>query len=327
MNKCMETDKPLISILMAVYEPRLDWLRDQLLSLNAQTYPNLRLYIRDDCSNAALYQKIQLCVQDCISAFPYTIVRNRINLGSNGTFERLTTEAEGEYFAYCDQDDVWLPEKLTVLQQAIEHNRALLACSDMYIIDCSGKRIADSITKVRRHHRFKSGENLAKGLLTHNFVTGCTMLVRSVQAKAAVPFCPYMVHDHYIALHCAAYGALYSVSEQLISYRIHGGNQTNILGGVRDKSSYGIIRINTCVSAFEWLQEHFPCVGDLQQSISQYLVWLRVRELNWKQVGFASSLWEKRSYGPRVSVFEIVAARAPEKLFLLAIYAAKKNWI
>lgn len=50
MKRCMETGKPLISILMAVYEPRLDWLREQLDSLNAQTYPNLRLYVRDDCS-------------------------------------------------------------------------------------------------------------------------------------------------------------------------------------------------------------------------------------------------------------------------------------
>ena len=39
----MGTDKPLISILMAVYEPRMDWLREQLMSLNDQTYPNLRL--------------------------------------------------------------------------------------------------------------------------------------------------------------------------------------------------------------------------------------------------------------------------------------------
>ena len=39
----MGTGKPLIAILMAVYEPRMDWLREQLLSLEGQTYPNLRL--------------------------------------------------------------------------------------------------------------------------------------------------------------------------------------------------------------------------------------------------------------------------------------------
>ena len=100
----MGTDKPLISILMAVYEPRMDWLRQQLVSLNEQTYPNLRLYIRDDCSPTVPYEQIQSCVRDCIMRFPYVITRNERNLGSNATFELLTKEAEGDLFAYCDQD-------------------------------------------------------------------------------------------------------------------------------------------------------------------------------------------------------------------------------
>ena len=86
----MGIGKPRIAILMAVYEPRMDWLREQLLSLDAQTYPNLMLYIRDDCSPTVPFEEIQSCVQDCIRAFPYEIKRNEKNLGSNGTFEWLT---------------------------------------------------------------------------------------------------------------------------------------------------------------------------------------------------------------------------------------------
>ena len=116
---CMKTDKPLIAILMAVYEPRLDWLQEQLRSLEQQTYPNLRLYLRDDCSPTVSIQEIQSCVQACILSFPYELYRNEMNLGSNKTFELLTQEADGGYFAYCDQDDIWLPEKLNVLQTKI----------------------------------------------------------------------------------------------------------------------------------------------------------------------------------------------------------------
>ena len=65
----MGTDKPRISILMAVYEPRIDWLREQLVSLNEQTYPNLRLYIRDDCSPTVPYEQIQSCVGTVSRAF------------------------------------------------------------------------------------------------------------------------------------------------------------------------------------------------------------------------------------------------------------------
>ena len=323
----MGTGKPLISILMAVYEPRLDWLRQQLVSLNEQTYPNLRLYIRDDCSPTVPYEQIQSCVQDCITRFPYTITRNEKNLGSNGTFELLTKEAEGDLFAYCDQDDVWLSEKLTVLQEAMERERAVLVCSDMYVIDGQGKQTADSITKVRRHHVFRSGTNLAEGLLTHNFVTGCTMLVRAESAKRAVPFCPYMVHDHYIALCCAAEGLVYSSSEKTICYRIHGGNQTGIMSGVRDKESYLNVRIGAVEEKLRWLETCFPYRDNLDKSIRRRLRWVQARKENWQEKGHAKELWQLRDCGSQVTLYEIMAARLPEKLFMKTINLARKNVI
>ena len=244
----MGTDKPLISILMAVYEPRLDWLKEQLDSLNAQTYPNLRLYLRDDCSPTVPFETVRSLVGQCITSFPYTIERNERNLGSNRTFERLTTEAEGDYFAYCDQDDIWLPEKL--LEVPAYHK--LLVCSDMHIIDSEGKKVAHSITNVRRHHVFRSGEGLAPKLLFSNFVTGCTMLILAPIARAAVPFCPYMVHDHYLALFSAERGTVLSLSDMLVHYRIHGGNQTLMMAGVTDKESYYRVRIEVTFDRMRW---------------------------------------------------------------------------
>ena len=59
MNGCMETDKPLISIVMAVYEPNLQWFKEQLESLEAQTYPNLELLVIDDCSPTVPFEIIK----------------------------------------------------------------------------------------------------------------------------------------------------------------------------------------------------------------------------------------------------------------------------
>ena len=95
MGGCMGSGKPRIAILMAVYEPRMDWLREQLLSLEGQTYPNLRLYIRDDSSPTVAFGEIEALVRECIRSFPFEIRRNEKILGSNETFQRLTEEAEG----------------------------------------------------------------------------------------------------------------------------------------------------------------------------------------------------------------------------------------
>lgn len=328
MSGCMETGKPLISILMAVYEPRMDWLREQLESLEAQTYPNLRLYIRDDCSPTVPFEEIRNCVEESINSFPYEIKRNEKNLGSNGTFEQLTCEAEGEYFAYCDQDDVWLPEKLTVLQEELERSGAQLVCSDMYIIDGEGRQTADSITKIRRHHIFRSGEGLTSTLWYSNFASGCALLVRAETAKAAVPFNPYMYYDHYIALYSANQGKVISLPAPLLRHREHGGNQSSSMQGIVDKASYTARRVDNVVNAVGWLTEHFSCERPLKQTLDEGLVWIRARQKHLHgERGQVRTIWRYRRLSPMVSLFEIVMPYLPKGLFQLAIWVKRNNYV
>lgn len=324
----MATDKPLISILMAVYDPRMDWLEEQLNSLNEQSYPNLRLYVRDDCSPHIPYDEIQTMVAKCITKFPYSIQRNEINTGSNIVFERLTAEAEGTYFAYCDQDDIWCPEKLEILQRELEHQQAGLICSDMTIIDAEGNQTAASITEIRRHHTFRSGDDLAPDLMISNFVTGCTMLIRSELAKAAIPFCPYMVHDQYLSFHTALDHRIVSLPDHLIHYRVHGNNQTGLMSGVTDKQSYLEQRIDSVVLRTGWLAEHF---GEDQRNGEEFRaarVWAKARQDNFHKHFKAKKLiYQYRRFSPLVSLFEIVMSGAPEHLFMFIIRLNQRNII
>jgi len=320
--------EPVIAILMAVYEPRMDWLKAQLESLEKQTYPNLRLYIRDDCSPTVSLEALEACVRDCVHAIPFELRRNEVNLGSNGTFERLTGEAEGDYFAYCDQDDIWLPQKLETLLAAAEREKALLACSDMFIIDGEGRQTAGSITQVRRHHVFKSGDGLAPQLLISNFAVGCAMLVRSDAAREARPFCPDMVHDHYLALWCAENGRIVSLPDRLICYRIHGDNQTGLMAGVKDRQSYLEVKIRSRRRRLEWLRRRFEGHEALCGQIDRALDWLRAREAYFRgEPGQIPTIWRHRDFGKLVSLFEIVGARLPERFFMMAIGLNRRNII
>lgn len=324
----METAKPRIAILMAVYEPRMDWLREQLLSLEEQTYPNLKLYVRDDCSPTVPFEEIRACVEECIWSFPYEIWRNEENLGSNKTFERLTEEAEGEYFAYCDQDDVWLPEKLAVLQEALEREKALLACSDMYIIDRDGKMVADSITKIRRHHHFRSGTGLTDTLWYSNFASGCALLVRGEAARAAAPFNPYMYYDHYITLFAANDGSIAFVDRPLIRHREHGGNQSSTLQGVVDRESYRRLRVDTTTEAVRWLTERFPADAALKRTLEEGLRWMEARQGYLRgDRSMAGTVWRYRKYSPMASVFELAMPWMPDFLFKFVLRASRKNYI
>lgn len=226
---------PLISIIMAVYKPNEKWFREQLRSLNEQTYPALELLICDDCPEFPVEEKI---ISENIVNFPFILVRNEKNMGSNKTFERLTELAGGKYISYCDQDDVWHSDKVKKMVSVLERTGSPMVCSDLNIIDGNGKLIADSITKVRKRHVFREGEGLAPQLLVSNFVTGCAMMMRADTAKRAVPFVDSLVHDQWLAICAATEGRIELIRESLIDYRQHEGNQTGILKGVYDKPSY-----------------------------------------------------------------------------------------
>lgn len=296
----MGTDKPLISILMAVYEPRMDWLRQQLVSLNEQTYPNLRLYIRDDCSPTVPYEQIQSCVRDCITRFPYVITRNEKNLGSNATFELLTKEAEGDLFAYCDQDDVWLPEKLTVLQEAMERERAVLAYSDVSAVDDEGKLLAGSLRELRPRLTYLEGSDLAPKLFFRNCVAGCAMLVNSNIAKRSIPFPRQTVCDHWIALLAATEGTIAFVPDQLVRYRQHKHNQTGVLAGVSDKQSYLRYKVAP-------LEERLTCYR--QHTVPQEEIEAFVRA---RIDGRIIMIWKYRALAPHEAEFEIAAHLLPD---------------
>lgn len=298
----MGTGKPLISILMAVYEPRMDWLRQQLVSLNEQTYPNLRLYIRDDCSPTVPYEQIQSCVQECITRFSYTITRNEENLGSNGTFELLTEEADGELFAYCDQDDVWLPEKLTELQKAMERERAVLAYSDVSAVDDESKLLARSLRELRPRLTYLEGSDLAPKLFFRNCVAGCAMLVNSNIAKRAIPFPRQTVCDHWIALLAATEGTVAFVPDQLVRYRQHKHNQTGVLAGVSDKQSYLRYKVAP-------LEERLTCYRQYTVPQEEVEAFARARI-----DGRIIMIWKYRALAPHEAEFEIAAHLLPDGL-------------
>lgn len=344
MKECTETDKqglekpqvstddktgayhPMVSIVLATYNPRMDWLKEQLASLNNQSYESLELLILDDCSTSVSMETIEECVQACITKIPVRIFRNDVNLGSTKTFEKLTQLAEGEYIAYCDQDDIWHDDKIQCYLTALENSEASLVFSDVNIIDDAGKKIADSITKIRKHHIFQSGGGLAKILLFKNFVIGCAMMIKATRAKDAIPFCPHLVHDHWLALHSAVKGEIKFIKEPLIYYRVHEKNQTLMLSGVVDKDSYLKIRIEEALQKFLWLQDRYREDPELSQTIAQAIEWMKARRDHFKGAGkTAKTIWKYRKFSYLPSMFELIAARFPEKLFMYFIELGRKN--
>lgn len=320
----METDKSLVSILLAVYKPNETWLIEQLVSLNNQTYENLELLIYDDCPDKPVKEEY---FKKYITNFKYELIRASKNRGSNIAFEELTKIANGDFFAYCDQDDIWEVNKITLMIEKFVDKDVTLVCSDLSIIDGNGKKIANSITEIRKRHKFKSGYNLAKGLMMSNFVTGCAMMVKKDISQKAVPFEKKIIHDQWITIIAAIDGKIEFVNKPLVRYRQHGLNQTGILAGIQDKSTYRKIRIEDILERYLSFQQRLEGNHELEENINQCLIWLEARKSYFLRPSFKDfkSMIKYRSFHKISILIECFLPFVPNNIFKYIVKLAKRG--
>ena len=314
-----------VAILLAVYNPPLDWFGELLDSLDAQTYPNLRLYIRDDASSSPAPEQLEAFLEEHLLRLPYQFARNAENLGSNATFAALTEDATEDLVAFCDQDDIWLPDKIERSVRLLEESplRPVMVCSEVAVIDADGREIAPLISAHRKRHVFLRGEGLAPTLLHRNFALGCTMLLPRERALSYLPFPDGIVHDHYLAYRAACDGAIDYLPEPTMKYRVYGGNQTGVMVGVRTKEDYFRERI----LVFEDRLDVFSRYADFPE-LQQAREWAAARRANFKrEKGAFRRLRALRHVNPTTTKFELYGLRLPGPLFRLAIRLIQRRVI
>ena len=98
------------------------YLEESLDSLYNQTYPNIEIYTRDDGSSDNTVEIIKNYAKKKVKGRKITIVPNGgKSLKCPDCFTKLLEIAgDGDYYCYCDQDDVWLPNKIEAAVKAIE---------------------------------------------------------------------------------------------------------------------------------------------------------------------------------------------------------------
>ena len=113
----MNLSQPSVAILMATFNGER-FLSEQLESLQAQTFSNWRLYVSDDGSSDSTKEIIKR--YQALWGAKKIKYRDGPQKGFAHNFLSLACDPEinADYYAFCDQDDVWLPEKLKV---AVEH--------------------------------------------------------------------------------------------------------------------------------------------------------------------------------------------------------------
>ncbi|CAI3633803.1 rhamnosyltransferase [Clostridium neonatale] len=320
----MQIDKPLVSILLAVYKPNEKWLIEQLVSLNEQSYNNLELLVYDDCPEHPVNEEL---FNSNITNFSFKIIRRLENKGSNIAFEELTRVGNGEYFAYCDQDDIWEKDKISLMMEKFNDEDVTLVCSDLSIIDENSKKTHESIRDIRKRIVYKSGYGLAKDLLISNFVTGCAMIVRKDIALKSIPFLDELVHDQWIAIIAALNGKIEFIDERLVKYRQHSSNQTGILKDIFDKESYYERRIGDFYNRYVAYKKRLASFGEIKNYIENSIKWIEARKNYSTKVSLKDLkiMIKYRNFHKVSILIEIVLPFMPNFIFKYIIKLTKKG--
>jgi glycosyltransferase involved in cell wall biosynthesis len=217
----VQTQFPLVSVVMATYNGER-FLKEQLDSIISQTYPNLEIIVVDDASKDGTLAILESYAQAHSNLHVYKAEQN---LGYIRNFEKGMRLCRGEYIALSDQDDIWLPEKISTLMR-VRGDHALIYCNSE-LIDAEGNSLGFKLTDIKNLLSFHSPFNY----ITGNTASGHAMIIKREVVEYALPLPGMVTHDYWIGFISTLFSPLKFVDEALVRYRQHGGNVVGVNSG------------------------------------------------------------------------------------------------
>lgn len=210
----LDPTAPSIAVIMSTYNGER-YLRDQIDSVLIQDIPNLRLYVRDDGSTDSTPSLLAQYEQAGLASVTYGK-----NKGTAESFFICLRDAEpADYYAFCDQDDLWLTDKLSravsMLEQAStqKDNKPLLYCSELNYCN-------ESLIYERSSYLNRRGVSLTTQLY-ETICSGNTMVFNEALCKEILlhGWHGAFLHDWWTSLIACAFGSIIWDKESRIMYR------------------------------------------------------------------------------------------------------------
>ena len=214
-----------IGIVLATYNGE-KYLAQMLDSLVAQTRPADFIVAVDDGSK----DNTPAILKSYQDRLPLQVTILEKNSGHRAAFSKALELAQpqlssNDLIALADQDDVWLPQKLEILEKEIQDKS--LVFGDAQVVDANGKIIAESWRSYSKIEKKISIEQQIAGI---NNVTGCLSLFSASLLDAILPIPEGVtVHDRWIAMLADKHNGVAAIDTPVVQYRIHGNNA---VGGV-----------------------------------------------------------------------------------------------
>lgn len=231
MSECVE-------ILMTAYNGAR-YVREQIDSILRQSDARWHLTVSDDGSTDGT----EAILDEYATRYPDKIARYRSGKrfgNARDHFFHLMRVCPARHMMFCDQDDVWYPDKvkktldaLLMAEQTYGARTPILVFADQTPTDERLRPLAPSLMRYQKQY-FKRFDY--RSILMQNVVTGGAMGINRALAelggRCADPSQAIM-HDWWLAAVAARFGRVVYIDEPLSDYRQHGDNSV----GAKDVGS------------------------------------------------------------------------------------------
>jgi len=258
--------KATIAVLLATYNGE-KFLKQQLDSIFSQTYSDFIIYVSDDMSTDQTINILMFYHKKYPNQFVYSV--NKKNIGVVKNFEKLIINCKEDYIALCDQDDIWLENKLEIqlkelmLLEKKFVNDPCLVHSDLTMVNKDNSMIYQSFFNFRKIN-LPNKKSINK-IVSHNGIMGCTVLFNKSLQRKILPFPEFLdVHDYWIAIVNETIGHRITLNEKLVLYRIHDNNTSN--------SSNKIINKKNNLFKMYFNIDPLPFIGLKREYVLKYLL-------------------------------------------------------
>lgn len=233
LQKHLAIDTPKIAVLLATYNPDLQYLEEQVASINAQTGVEILLYWSDDQSDDSILTKTKIIMDK----YPHINVSTGSNRkGVNRNFLHLLESASDpsiDYFAFSDQDDLWNTDKLMLHAAALAPFQGEISATHSTPLIMNNGRVTKGRTRCQRH--------TITSLLAENCFQGCTMVLTNSARRLVLSLNSDDIawYDWWIGCLISISGYPIHVSSRDTFYRVHKNNLVGIpKGPVRIKNYF-----------------------------------------------------------------------------------------
>lgn len=263
-----------ISIAICTYNGE-KFLQKQLDSFAMQTRLADEVIICDDCSKDSTQEILTAFAESAV--FPVKLYFNEQNLNFLKNFEKTIKLCTGDVIVLSDQDDVWHPNKLELIENEFAKSEKIgMVYADAEIVDeflCPSSLTMWQQTgfSTEKQDLFTHGKAFDL-LLTDGYVYGSSMAFRSIYRDLVLPFPQntHFIHDNWIALMISAVANVALIKESLIKYRQHQSQSVGIRVEKNTKFD-GLIKLGQRLNEYDGTINQLE-IAEKKLNESNYLV-------------------------------------------------------